>query len=417
MHPNGQLPAYEWDFSDVNPPVHAWAALRIWEIDGRRDYEFLERILHKLVINFTWWVNRKDEEGNNVFEGGFLGLDNIGPFDRSRVPPGARLEQADGTAWMAFYALGLLTLSLTLAEHDDTYEDLATKFFEHFTYIATAMGDEGLWDEGEGFFYDVLHRPGGEQVPIRVRSMVGLVPLFAVTVLEPWTLERLPDFRARMEWFLSNQPHFAASCVHVEISEDPYDAKRHLLAAVSPTRLRRLLGYALDEAEFLSPYGLRSLSRVHRDRPFRLDIDGVVATVDYEPGESTSALFGGNSNWRGPIWMPLNYMLISALRRYRSFFGDDFSVAHPTGSGEQHTLAEVADDLARRLIALFLDDADGRRPVFGTADRFQREGAWHELISFFEYFHGDTGMGLGASHQTGWTGLVIDLMLGSGTSG
>jgi hypothetical protein len=317
---------------------------------------------------------------------------------------------------MAFYALGLLTLSLTLAEHDDTYEDLATKFFEHFTYIATAMDDQGIWDEGDGFFYDVLHRPNGEQVPMRVRSMVGLVPLFAVAVLEPWVLEKLPDFRGRMEWFLANKPHYARACVHVEVTMEPGDAKRHLLAAVSPDRLKRLLAYGLDEAEFLSPHGLRSLSRVHRDKPFRIDIDGMVATVDYEPAESTSALFGGNSNWRGPVWMPLNYMFISAVRRYRAFFGEDFTVAHPSGSGQQHTLDEVADDVTRRLISLFLDDPDGRRPVFGTAERFQRDPAWHELIPFFEYFHGDTGMGLGASHQTGWTGLVIDLMLGGNTT-
>ncbi|HWW54793.1 MAG TPA: hypothetical protein VNY84_13535 [Acidimicrobiales bacterium] len=409
MHPNGQLPAYEWDFSDANPPVHAWAALRVWEIDGRRDYGFLERILHKLIINFTWWVNRKDEEGNNIFEGGFLGLDNIGPFDRSKVPPGDRLEQSDGTAWMAFYALGLLTLSLVLADHDETYEDLATKFFEHFAYIASAMDDQGLWDEADGFYYDVLERADGTRSPLRVRSMVGLIPLFAVTTLESSTLDHLAGFRARMDWFVANKGQYANGCI---ASMAHGEGERHLLAVVPPDRLVRLLECVLGEQEFLSPHGLRSLSCVHRDQPFRIDLGGVTSSVDYEPAESSTALFGGNSNWRGPVWFPLNLMIIDALARYHAFLGDAFTVEHPTGSGRRLSLVDVADDLARRLVSLFLDDGDGRRPVVGNVGRFQTDPTWHEVIPFYEYFHGDTGAGLGASHQTGWTGVVVDLLIG-----
>ena len=413
MHPNGQLPAYEWDFSDVNPPVHAYAALRVWEIDGRRDYEFLERILHKLALNFTWWVNREDPEGLNVFEGGFLGLDNIAPFDRSLLPVGGHLEQSDGTAWMAFYALSLLELSLTLAAHDCTYEDLATKFFEHFTYIAAAMDDQGLWDDTDGFYYDVLHRPDGGRLPIRARSMVGLIPLFAVTVIEPEVLDALPGFAARMAWFEEHRPHFARAGSH---STAPGAGGRRLLSVLSPERLTRLLDRMLDEGEFLSAHGIRALSKWHADHPLEVSVDGIAATVDYEPGESTSGLFGGNSNWRGPVWFPVNHLAIGALLRFDQYLGPGFTVDFPTGSGRRNTLAEVADDIATRLTTIFLEGPDGRRPVHGRAARFHDDPAWHDLIPFFEYFHADTGAGLGASHQTGWTGLVIDLLLGLPTS-
>ena len=408
MHPNGQLPAYEWQFSDVNPPVHAWAALRVFEIDGSRDHEFLERIMHKLLLNFTWWVNRKDAEGNNVFEGGFLGLDNIGPLDRSKLPADEHLEQADGTAWMAMYCLDLLEMSLVLADHDRAYEDVATKFFEHFAYIALAIHGQGLWDEADGFYYDLLHRASAPDVPIRVRSMVGLIPLYAVTTLAEATLARLPGFAARFHWFLDNHPEYADVIGHVHA---PGDNENRLLSIVSPDRLVRLLAYVLDEDEFLSPHGLRALSRHHRDHPFVLDLGTGTRTCDYEPAESTIDLFGGNSNWRGPVWFPVNHLAIEALRRFERYFGGDLTVALPTGAGRQVSLGEVADELSRRLLSLFLDDADGRRPVFGGYERFQTDPAWHGLLPFHEYFHGDTGAGLGASHQTGWTGLVADLVI------
>ncbi len=401
MHPNGQLPAYEWDFGDVNPPVIAYAALRVWEIDGRGDFEFLERVLHKLVINFTWWVNREDPAGTNVFSGGFLGLDNIAPFDRSKVPVGGRLEQSDGTAWVAMYALNLLEMALALAVHDPTYEDLATKFFEHFAYIAVAMSDQGLWDDEDGFFYDVLVRADGTRVPLRVRSMVGLIPLFAVTVIEAPALARLPGVRARMEWFERHRPHFASACAH---SLDPGQRDSRLLSIVPPDRLRVVLRRMLDEEEFLSPFGIRALSRWHAAHPFEIDLDGMTARVDYEPGESTTGLFGGNSNWRGPVWFPVNHLVIGSLLRFHSFVGPGFTVPYRSGDA---TLVEVADDLARRLTSIFLPGPDGRRPVHGAA-----QVPWPDLIPFHEYFHGETGAGLGASHQTGWTGLIIDLVLG-----
>jgi len=388
MHPNGQLPAYEWKFSDVNPPVHAWAALRVFEVDGARDYEFLERVMHKLLLNFTWWVNRKDSEGNNVFEGGFLGLDNIGPLDRSNLPDDCRLDQADGTAWMAMYCLDLLEMSLVLAEHDRPYEDLATKFFEHFAYIAVAINSQGLWDNDDGFYYDVLHRASGDRLPVRVRSMVGLIPLFAVTTLGEATLARLPQFAVRFHWFLDNHPEYADVIGHVHtigVNEG------RLLSIVSPDRLPRVLRYVLDENEFLSPHGLRALSRYHLDHPFTLDLGGTTASCDYEPAESTIDLFGGNSNWRGPVWFPVNHLAIEALRRFGRYFGDDLSVEMPTGSGRKVSLGQVADELSRRLVALFLDDAGGRRPVFGEYERFQTDAAWHGLLPFHEYFHGDTG--------------------------
>ncbi len=412
MHPNGQLPAYEWAFGDVNPPVHAWAALRVFEIDGATDYPFLERILHKLLLNFTWWVNRKDAEGSNVFEGGFLGLDNIGPIDRSApLPVQARLEQSDGTAWMAMYCLNLFEIALVLAETNPTYEDLATKFFEHFAYIATAM--ENLWDERDGFYYDVLRcgaaGVGGEALPFRVRSLVGLLPLCATTTLGRATLTRCADFAGHFRWFLANKPQYAEHIAHTHL-RDGHEGR--LLSIVDPERrLGRVLAWMLDEAEFLSPHGLRSVAASHRDHPFTIELGGMAASVDYEPGESTTGLFGGNSNWRGPIWFPVNYLLVEALRRFARYYGDDFTVEHPTGSGRKLTLAEVADDLARRLIAIFTDDEHGRRPVFGRYEKFQTDPTWHDLIPFHEYFHGDTGAGLGASHQTGWSGLVADLIV------
>ena len=418
MHPNGQLPAYEWNFSDVNPPVHAWAALRVSEIDaaarvargekGGLDYAFLERIFHKLLLNFTWWVNRKDEAGNNVFEGGFLGLDNIGLFDRSKplLVPG-RLEQSDGTAWMAAFSLNLLEMALRLAAHDDVYEDVATKFFEHFAYIAHAMETQGLWDDADGFFYDVLQIDGEEPVPVRVRSMVGVVALFAVTVLEPDVLARLPSFARRLDWFVANKPEYAEHISHMTV---PGQGDRLLLSIVDPDRLRRIVHYVFDPAEMLSDHGIRSLSAAYRDRPYSMDIAGQNATIDYEPAESTNYLFGGNSNWRGPVWFPLNYLLIESLDRYHHYLGPSFQVEYPTGSGRQLDLASVADDLARRLVSIFLPGADGGRPVFGGYQRMQQDPRWRDQLLFHEYFHGDTGAGLGASHQTGWTGLVLDLI-------
>jgi hypothetical protein len=408
MHPNGQLPAYEWAFGDVNPPVHAWAALRVFEIAGDDDVDFLERILHKLLLNFTWWVNRKDAEGNNVFEGGFLGLDNVGPFDRSALPVQGTLEQSDGTAWMAMYCQNLLELALVLADRDPTYQDIATKFFEHFALIASALNDKGLWDEPDGFYYDVLRLGDGRVVPLKARSVVGLLPLVAVTTIGPQTMARLPDFMQRVAWFTANRPEGREVIQHLASNEH---AGWRMLSIVDVERLRRLLAVLLDESEFLSPYGIRALSRYHADHPLQVSVDGVSARLDYEPGESTSGLFGGNSNWRGPVWFPINYLLLQSLRVYHRYLGDDFRVECPTGSGRELTLAEVADELAARLVAIFLERADGSRPVFGGYELFQRDPAWHDLIPFHEYFHGDTGAGLGASHQTGWTGLVADLIV------
>jgi hypothetical protein len=407
MHPSGQLPAYEWDFGDANPPVHAWAAMRVFEIDGGRDYEFLERIFHKLLINFTWWVNRKDAEGNNVFEGGFLGLDNIGPFDRSQLPIAGRLEQSDATSWMARYCLDMLEMSLTLAMHDDTYVDVATKFFEHFAYISTSIVDQGLWNDEDGFFYDLLHTPGGEAVPLRVRSMVGLLPLCAVLALKDDVLAALPEFDERMHWFMHNKPEW---CRGLEFAHDTTTDSR-LLSVVDPDQLRRILARVFDEDEFLSTYGLRSLSRRHRDEPVEVDVEGYRGRVDYEPGESTSGLFGGNSNWRGPVWMPLNYLLVRSLRRFHAHLGDEFTVELPTGSGHQVTLAQAADELAGRLVALFTLDDTGGRPAWGDAQLPRTDPRWRDLVPMPEYFHAETGKGLGASHQTGWTALVANLIL------
>ncbi len=407
MHPNGQLPAYEWAFGDVNPPVHAWAALRVFEIAADNDTDFLERVLHKLLLNFTWWVNRKDSEDNNLFEGGFLGLDNISPFNRSTLPVQGILEQSDGTAWMAMYCQNMLELALVLAEHDPAYQDLATKFFEHFALIASALNEQGLWDEDDGFYYDVLRQSNGHATPLKARSAVGILPLVAVTTIGPETMKRLPEFMRRVAWFTANRPEGDAVIQHME---SPEHAGWRMLSIVDLDRLRRLLSRLLDESEFLSPHGIRALSRYHADHPLQIAIDGFTATLDYEPAESTTALFGGNSNWRGPVWFPINYLLVGALRVYHRYLGDEFTIECPTGSGREMTLAQVADELSNRLIAIFLQRPDGTRPVFGNYELFQRDPAWRDLIPFHEYFHGDTGAGLGASHQTGWTGLVADLI-------
>jgi hypothetical protein len=426
MHPNGQLPAYEWNFGDVNPPVHAWAAWRVFEIDrtqrgGPGDLDFLERILHKLLLNFTWWVNRKDAHGLNLFQGGFLGLDNIGVFDRSApLPMDGHLEQADGTAWMAMYSLNLLRMSLELARHRPAYEDLATKFFEHFLHIAGAMsnvGGEGidLWDEEDGFFYDVLHCDSTDgrvcqSIPLRVRSLVGLVPLFAVETLTPEVLQGLPGFRGRMNWFLKHRPDLTAL---VSRWQEPGTGESHLLSLLRGHRMKRLLARMLDETEFLSPYGIRSLSRHHRDHPYRLEVGGAVHTVSYQPGESDTGMFGGNSNWRGPVWMPINYLLVESLRKFHAYYGDDFLVECPTGSGVKLTLRQVADELSARLRRLFLPGDGGSRPSLGPDARFRDDPHFRDHLLFHEYFHGDDGRGLGASHQTGWTGLVAMLLADS----
>jgi hypothetical protein len=409
VHPNGQVPAYEWAFGDVNPPVHAWAALRVFEIDGSGDYTFLARVFHKLMLNFTWWVNRKDADGDNIFAGGFLGLDNIGPIDRSAMLPVAgRIEQSDGTAWMAMYALNLLEIAFILAERERSYEDTATKFLEHFAFIADALHSKGLWDDNDGFFYDVLALDDGQRTPLRVRSMVGLLPLAATTTLGEATMARLPEFTAHFHWFLQHKSQYRQV---VGETHERDGAQGRLLAIVGGQRLLRILATMLDETEFLSPYGLRALSRYHLEHPFTIELAGAAYSVDYEPGESASGLFGGNSNWRGPIWFPVNYLIIEALRRYANFYGRDLLVEHPTGSGTRIGLDQLADDLSRRLVSIFLDDERGRRPVFGDTELFQTDPAWHDLLPFHEYFHGDTGRGLGASHQTGWTGLIADLIL------
>ncbi|MGN6673371.1 MAG: MGH1-like glycoside hydrolase domain-containing protein [Thermomicrobiales bacterium] len=417
QHPNGQVPAYEWAFGDVNPPVLAWAAWRIYQIEqeyhGHADRAFLERCFHKLMLNFTWWVNRKDTEGNNVFQGGFLGLDNIGVFDRSApLPTGGRIEQSDGTSWMGMFCLNLMTIALELARTNRVYEDIATKFFEHFLAIAAAMnnmGEEGftLWDEEDQFFYDVLHLAPGQTFPLKVRSFVGLIPLFAVETIEPAVLEELPGFRERLEWYLTNRPDLARL---VSRWQDPGLGERRLLAICRGHRLKQLLHRALDATEFLSPHGVRALSRYHLDHPYVLHADGADYVVRYEPAESRSGVFGGNSNWRGPIWFPVNYLLIESLRKYHHYFGDDFTVECPTGSGQHLTLDRVADELSRRLIAVFQRDVRGERPVYGDNDLFQRDPHWRDYLLFYEYFHGETGVGLGASHQTGWTGLVATLI-------
>jgi hypothetical protein len=411
MHPNGQIPAYEFAFGDVNPPVHAWACWRVYKITGprgKRDRLFLERAFQKLLFNFTWWVNRKDTEGNHLFSGGFLGLDNIGVFDRSKpLPGGGHLEQADGTAWMAFYCATMLAIAMELASQDPAYEDVASKFFEHFVAIADAMntlGGSGLWDEADGFYYDQLHLDG-QTIPLRVRSMVGIIPLFACENLEQDIIDRLPGFAGRMRWFLENRPDLAKHIAYM--AEKREDGHGHrLLAIPSRVRLERVLRYLLDEREFLSPHGLRALSRVHLEHPYVYEAGGNRHEVAYAPGESTTGLFGGNSNWRGPIWFPLNYLLIESLERYHHFYGDELTIECPTGSGVMMTLTQVAGELNRRLSSLFLPDAAGRRPCHGKYARYATDPHWRDLVLFYECFHGDNGRGVGANHQTGWTALV-----------
>ncbi|BDE05189.1 glucosidase [Vulcanimicrobium alpinum] len=418
MHPNGQLPAYEWAFDDVNPPVHAWAALRLYKIEAKRsggagDYRFLERVFQKLLMNFTWWVNRKDVAGKNVFQGGFLGLDNIGAFDRSaRLPEGATLAQSDGTSWMGVYALNMLAIAVELAKTEEIYEDVAEKFFEHFLIIADAMNsqrddDRGLWDPEDEFYYDQLFLPDGERIAVQVRSIVGILPIFAVEPIPAGALEQLPRLKARVEWVLSNRPELAENVARMDIGGM---RERRLMAIVNPDRLRRILRRVFDENEFLSPHGIRMLSRYHRDHPYVLRVGGTEFRCDYEPAESTSGLFGGNSNWRGPVWMPLNYLLIEALQKFHYYLGDAYTVEFPTGSGVMMTLWEISLELQRRLVAIFRRGADGRRPFNGDNATLQSDPHWRDQISFHEYFHAETGEGLGASHQTGWTALVAKMI-------
>jgi hypothetical protein len=455
MHPNGQLPAYEWAFGDVNPPVHAWATWRVFQIDRKQrraagdpayvgDLAFLERVFHKLMLNFTWWVNRKDAQGRNIFQGGFLGLDNIGVFDRSApLPTGGFINQADGTSWMAMYCLNLMRIALELALHNRVYEDIATKFFEHFLHIAEAMnsigtkdmcaeGGVGLWCEHDQFYYDVLNLPDGRIVPLKVRSMVGLIPLFAVETIEPELLDRLPDFRRRLEWFLNYRPDLAALVSHWDV---PGKGQRRLLSLLRGHRLKALLRRMLDESEFLSEYGVRALSRVHAEQPYEFPVNGHTMTVRYQSGESDSGAFGGNSNWRGPIWFPVNYLLIESLQKFDYYYGDEFKIECPTGSGQSMSIGQVAAELSRRLSRIFLRGAEGQRPVFGPCatavtavssacgdkkhcpqssgthhEKLQSDPNFRDFVLFHEYFDGDTGRGVGASHQCGWTGLVAKLL-------
>lgn len=418
MHPSGQLPAYEWDFGDTNPPVHALAALAIYDIDrartGTPDTQFLRRVFHKLILNFTWWVNKEDAQERNLFEGGFLGLDNISLFDRSgALPEGGHLDQADGTAWAAVYCLNLLRMALELSKTDHVYEDMAIKFFEHFLLIAGTVhrrigaSGSGLWDEEDGFYYDILEVPGQSEVPLRVRSMVGLIPLFAVELISAETLEALPDFKARLDWLFANRPDLASL---VSRWNDKNSANYSLLSLMRRQRLNRVLTRMLDETEFLSEYGIRSVSRYHRDAPAVLTIQGERHEVRYTPGESDTRLFGGNSNWRGPIWMPVNFLIVVALHRFHTFYGDTFTLECPRGSGRMMTLAEIAHEIATRLTRLFLRGADGRRPIYDGSEMLQSDPHFQDLILFYEHFHGDTGRGLGASHQTGWTGLIALLL-------
>ena len=417
MHPNAQLPAFEWEFGDVNPPVHAWAAWRVYEIDrevrgGEGDRAFLGRVFHKLMLNFTWWVNRKDTEGRNIFQGGFLGLDNIRIFDRSQpLPTGGHINQADATAWMAMYTLNLMRIAIELAPADHVYEDVATKFFEHFLLIAEAMtriGDSrfGLWDEVDEFYHDVLQLPGGTSVPLRVRSIVGLIPLCAVEVLDGHALAQLPEFSKRLHWVFEHRPELARLVSHWL---DESEQERHLLSLLRGHRMKCLLNRMLDESEFLSQFGIRSMSKYHQRHPYEVDCAGQRFSIDYVPGDSDTRIFGGNSNWRGPIWMPLNYLIIELLYRFHSYYGDEFRVECPVGSGRMLSLVEVADEIIDRLCRIFLRGADGARPVFGGDARF-RGPQFRDHALFYEYFHGDNGRGLGAAHQTGWSGLIAVLL-------
>ena len=418
MHPNGQIPAYEWAFGDVNPPVHAWATWRVYQMDrnhraGKGDLAFLERVFHKLTLNFTWWVNRKDEDGRNLFQGGFLGLDNIGVFDRSaQLPTGGHIDQADGTSWMVMYCLNLMRIALELAQHNPVYEDIATKFFEHFLQIAAAMNNLGeagigLWDDEDKFFYDVLHLPDGGMVPLKVRSMVGLIPLFAVETLEPELLDRLPAFKQRLEWFLKHRPDLASLVSNWEAQGR---GSRRLLSLLRGHRMKRLLARMLDETEFLSDFGIRAISKHHEAHPYVFRVDGMDLSVRYAPAESDTGLFGGNSNWRGPIWFPLNFLLIESMQKFHHYYGDDFKIECPTGSRNFVSIDEAASEIAGRLTRIFLKDDHGHRPVFSQYPRLQTDKHFCDHVLFYEYFHGDSGRGVGASHQTGWTGLVAKLL-------
>ena len=416
MHPNGQMPAYEFDFGDVNPPVHAWACWQVYKMTAERgdpDRHFLSSAFQKLLINFTWWVNRKDARGKHVFSGGFLGLDNIGVFDRSRpLPGGGILEHADGTAWMAFYCTTMLAMALELSRFDPGAEDIASKFFEHFVHIADAIntiGGTGLWNEEDGFYYDQMY-VDGRRIPLRVRSTVGLIPLFAVGVLSDAVIGKLEGFQKRLDWFLTYRRDLAKHISYMETKDEIASRGLHLLAIPSRERLLRVLRYVLDENEFLSPYGIRSLSKYHQDHPYVFQCANQEFQVDYIPGESKTGLFGGNSNWRGPIWFPVNYLLIEALDRYYDFYGDTLRVECPTGSGQWMNLGEVAQELSRRLVRLFLPDEEDRRPYEGEKRDAISGPDCRDRLLFYEYFHGETGAGLGASHQTGWTALVAQCL-------
>ena len=414
MHPSGQLPAYEWVFSDVNPPVHAWAVWRTYKIDakkyGKADRGFLEGSFHKLLLNFTWWVNKKDKDGHNVFQGGFLGMDNISVFDRSStLPTGGHIDQSDGSAWMSFFCISLMKIALHLAEDEPVYQDMATKFFEHFLRIAAAMSSCGgsehsLWNKEDGFFYDVLHLPDGNVTPLKVRSLVGLIPMIGVETLQPDMLEKMPDFKRRMDWFISKRPDVSCNiaCMYAEGV-----GGRRLMSILTKDQLISVLKYVLDENEFLSPYGIRSVSKYHEKNPYVFKVNGSDYEVKYIPGESNNSLFGGNSNWRGPIWFPINFLIIEALQRYHHYYGDELKVEFPTGSGNSLNLWDVASEISKRLIKMFIPGEDGKRPIFGGVD-------FHDHILFNEYYHGDNGRGVGASHQTGWTGLIAKLIEQSG---
>ena len=410
QHPNGALPAYEWSFDDVNPPVQAWAAIEVFAIDGATDIDFLRRVFDKLLINFTWWVNREDADGANVFEGGFLGLDNIGPIDRDHLPVAGKLQQSDATAWMALYSLHMATMSSILARAGQPTQDLTVKFLEHFALIRAAIHDQGLWDDLDGFFYDQIELDGGGVVPIKVRSLVGILPVLASVVVDEVLIERAESLGKGFAAML-DRPAFdlEAQAGQGLLRGDP-GHRQLLIGVVGIDRLVRLFERLFDETEFLSPHGIRAISQAHRDHPYELEVGELHASIDYEPAESTTSMFGGNSNWRGPIWFPLNYLLVRSIRVYGDFLGDSFTVEYPTGSGEQHTLGHVADDLRARLISLFLVGDDNRRPCFGGVERMQQDPRWSPFVLFNEYFHGDNGAGLGASHQTGWTGVVADLI-------
>jgi hypothetical protein len=413
MHPNGQIPAYEWNFEDVNPPVHAWAAWRVYELEnkiyGVKDELFLERVFQKLLLNFTWWVNRKDKEGKNIFQGGFLGLDNIGVFDRSGTHldedfPFASLDQADGTAWMSMYCLNMLRIALELAQTNPAYEDIASKFFEHFLYIANAMEHVGLWNIEDQFYYDIIHQQDGAHLPIKIRSIVGLIPLFSVEIIDQKLLKKVPKFVQRMKWFMTNRPDLA----HNVICQ--LEHRRHIFSLMKIENLESILPCVFDSSEFLSTYGIRSLSKRHLTHPFILQIGKHRHAVTYEPAESTSVAFGGNSNWRGPIWLPINFLLIEALHKFHEYLGENYQIEFPSKSGHHVTLQEASNQISSRLIDIFLPDPQGKRPCFGDQSRFQRDPFWNQYLLFHEYFHGDTGKGLGASHQTGWTSLIAALI-------